>query len=102
MGNDSTGCGDVLTDNSKENGPVYHTRGTGELEMISGKAPVSNVRTLVGSSNYKTDFYIGRDGVQVNKIIDDAYLVKEANEHLQRYSMVHFLQIILMEMMDCV
>ena len=81
MGNDSTGCGDVLTDNSKENGPVYHTRGTGELEMISGKAPVSNVRTLVGSSNYKTDFYIGRDGVQVNKIIDDAYLVKEANEH---------------------
>ena len=49
--------------------------------MISGKAPVSNVRTLVGSSNYKTDFYIGRDGVQVNKIIDDAYLVKEANEH---------------------
>ena len=81
MDNDSTGCGDVLTDNSKENGPVYHTRGTGELEMISGKAPVSNVRTLVGSSNYKTDFYIGRDGVQVNKIIDDAYLVKEANEH---------------------
>jgi hypothetical protein len=55
---------------------VYHTRGTGELEMISGKAPVSNVRTLVGSSNYKTDFYIGRNGVQVNKIIDDAYLVK--------------------------
>jgi len=32
-------------------------------------------------STYKTDFYIGRDGVQVNKIIDDAYLVKEANEH---------------------
>ena len=31
MGNDSTGCGDVLTDNSKENGPVYHTRGTGGI-----------------------------------------------------------------------
>ena len=102
MDNDSTGCGDVLTDNSKENGPVYHTRGTGELEMISGKAPVSNVRTLVGSSNYKTDFYIGRDGVQVNKVIDDHILLRKQMNILQRYSMVHFLQITLTGMMDCV
>lgn len=80
-GNDSTGCGDVLTDNSHEDGPVFHTRGTAELEMISHKAPVNSIRTLVGSSNYKTDFYIGKGGVQVNKVIDDSYLVKEANEH---------------------
>lgn len=79
--NDSTGCGDSPTDNSEVDGPVFHTRGVGELDMIERKAPVSGVRTLVGSSNYKTDFYIGKDGVEVNKYVDDKYLVKEANEH---------------------
>lgn len=81
MDNDSTGCGDALTDNSQEEGPVFHTRGTTELDMIAKKASVENIRTLVGSSNYKTDFYIGRNGVEVNKIIDDQMLLKEANEH---------------------
>ena len=81
MDNDSTGCGDALTDNSQEEGPVFHTRGIAELDMIAKKASVENIRTLVGSSNYKTDFYIGRNGVEVNKIIDDQMLLKEANEH---------------------
>lgn len=78
---DSTGCGDILTDNSKTLGPVFNTRGIGELEMIQGKTPVSSVRTIVGSSNYKTDFLIGKDGSEVNKFVDDTFLVKEANEH---------------------
>lgn len=39
------------------------------------------MRTLVGSSNYKTDFFIGKDGEPVNKVIDAKYLLKEANEH---------------------
>lgn len=78
---DSTGCGDILTDNSHCDGPVFHTNGTRELKDIEIKAPVENVRTLVGSSNYKTDFYIGKDGECVNKVIDDKYLEKEANEH---------------------
>lgn len=78
---DSTGCGDGLTDNSQCDGPVFHTRGINELEMIEQKAPASGVRTLVGSSNYKTDFYIGKDGEEVNKYIDDQFLMKEANEH---------------------
>ncbi len=79
--NDSTGCGDAPTDNSCCDGPVFHTRGISELDLIQQKAPVSGVRTLVGSSNYKTDFYVGRDGVEVNKYIDAEFLAKEANEH---------------------
>ncbi len=80
-GNDSTGCGDILTDNSNNEGPIFMTRGTGELDMIERKAPVSSIRTMVAASNYKTSFIIGRDGEEVNETIDDSYLVKEANEH---------------------
>lgn len=78
---DSTGCGDALTDNSANMGPLFHTRGIAELEEIERKAPVDTVRTLVGSSNYKTDFFIGRDGQAVNKVVDAKYLLREANEH---------------------
>lgn len=78
---DSTGCGDKATDNSSCDGPVFFTRGIGELEMVQKKAPVSGVRTCVAHSNYKTDFYIGKDGESVSSVIDDKYLVKEANEH---------------------
>lgn len=78
---DSTGCGDAPTDISGCDGPIFHTRGINELELLEKKAPVSGVRTLVGSSNYKTDFYVGRDGAEVNKCIDAEYLLKEANEH---------------------
>ena len=78
---DSTGCGDGLTDNSMAEGPVFHTRGINELDMLEKKAPVTGVRTLVGSSNYKTDFYIGKNGTEVNKHIDAKMLLKEANEH---------------------
>lgn len=78
---DSTGCGDTLTDNSANEGPLFHTRGISELEAIEKKTPPETVRTLVGSSNYKTDFFIGKDGEPVNKVIDAKYLLKEANEH---------------------
>lgn len=78
---DSTGCGDGIIDNSSAKGPLFHTRGIGELEMLSERAPVSGIRTCVGSSNYKTDFYIGADGAQVNKTVTDKFLLKEANEH---------------------
>lgn len=36
-GNDSTGCGDILTDNSHNDGPIFITRGIGELDMIDTK-----------------------------------------------------------------
>ena len=78
---DSTGCGDKLTDNTNTEGPVYHTRGTNELAMFDERISLANVRTIAASSNYKTDFYIGQDGEEVNKVIDDKYLINEANEH---------------------
>lgn len=78
---DSTGCGDALTDNSANEGPLFHTRGVVELEDIERKASVDTVRTLVGSSNYKTDFFIGKNGQAVNKVVDAKHLLKEANEH---------------------
>ena len=80
-GNDSTGCGDIRTDNSHNDGPVFVTRGTTELDMIEKKADVNNIRTVVATSNYKTSFIIGKNGEEVNEVIDDKYLVKEANEH---------------------
>lgn len=80
-GNDSTGCGDILTDNSNNNGPIFMTRGIGELDMIEHRAPVSDIRTIVAASNYKTSFIIGKNGEEVNETIDDGYLIKEANEH---------------------
>lgn len=80
-GNDSTGCGDILTDNSNNNGPIFMTRGIGELDMIEHRAPVSDIRTIVATSNYKTSFIIGKNGEEVNETIDDSYLIKEANEH---------------------
>lgn len=77
---DSTGCGDtqgtVLT---KDN--IYLTTGIKELAGIQQAIGTDTVRTCVGSSNYKTNFAIGRDGVAVNRIVDDRYLVGEANEH---------------------
>lgn len=78
---DSTGCGDKPTDNSCNDGPVFHTRGIGELDAIEEKARPEGIRTCVGHSNYKTDFYIGRDGSTVNSVIDEKFILKEANEH---------------------
>lgn len=78
---DSTGCGDLVDRPKFGEGPVYHARGTGELKQVSELALPDNVRTLAGSSNYKTDFYLGRDGAAVSKTVDADYLVKEANEH---------------------
>lgn len=78
---DSTGCGDGMLDNSNNRGTLFHTRGIAELEEIEGKTPVSTVRTIAASSNYKTDFYIGSHGETVDKVVDAHYLIKEANEH---------------------
>ncbi|MCM1113647.1 MAG: glycoside hydrolase family 127 protein [Muribaculum sp.] len=78
---DSTGCGDSTDRQEFGDGPVFHVRGTGDLERAAEKAPVSGVRTCAGSSNYKTDFYIGRDASAVNRMVDAEWLIREANEH---------------------
>lgn len=61
---------------------VFHVKGTGELEQVTERVPVAGVRTCAGSSNYKTDFYLGRDGAAVNRVVDSKWLVYEANEHI--------------------
>ncbi|MCM1100780.1 MAG: hypothetical protein NC079_02475 [Clostridium sp.] len=78
---DSTGCGDLVDAPDFGDGPVFHARGIGELEQVMDRVPVEKVRTCAGSSNYKTDFYLGRDGAAVNRVVDAKLLLREANEH---------------------
>lgn len=79
---DSTGCGDLVDASDFGKGPVFHARGTQEAEEAAKRTPVENVRTCAGSSNYRTDFYLGRDGAAVNRVVDARWLMYEANEHL--------------------
>lgn len=62
--------------------PVFHARGTGELEQLLERMPASSVRTCVGSSNYRTDFYLGQNGAAVSRVVDSKWLMYEANEHI--------------------
>lgn len=78
---DSTGCGDVPTDNSGNFGPVFNTNGIKELSMIEERIGKDTIRTCVGRSNYKTSFTIARDGLPVSSVIDAKLLISEANEH---------------------
>lgn len=78
---DSTGCGDSVNAAEFGDGPVYHGRGVGELSQIESRVSVGGVRTCVGSSNYRTDFYIGENGAAVSRVVDSAWLMREANEH---------------------
>ena len=79
---DSTGCGDINLKLDEKSGPVYRTRGTKDLENIERLAPPDTVRTCAASSNYRTDFLIGRDGAEVNKAAYDKALLMEGNEHM--------------------
>lgn len=78
---DSTGCGDHVDASDFGNGSVLHARGTADAEEAAQRTPVENVRTCAGSSNYKTDFYLGRDGAAVSRVVDAKWLMYEANEH---------------------
>lgn len=66
----------------EESGETYGTLGTGELAELEKLTPVSEVRTCVATSNYKTSFEIGANGARVSRVIDAEYLVRESNEHL--------------------
>ncbi|MCM1174851.1 MAG: glycoside hydrolase family 127 protein [Blautia sp.] len=79
---DSTGCGDLVDAQDFGEGPLFHIRGTEDVEKAAERTPVENVRTCAGSSNYRTDFYLGRDGTAVNRVVDADWLMYEANEHL--------------------
>lgn len=73
------GC---VTKAPEESGKTYSTLGTGELAELEKLTPVSEVRTCVATSNYKTSFEIGVNGARVSRVIDAEYLVRESNEHL--------------------
>lgn len=78
---DSVGEGSIKGKSFSEEDPVFYTTGVKELPKLEELIGSQGVRTCVGSSNYRTNFIIGRDGTAVNRIVNDAYLVGEANEH---------------------
>ena len=78
---DSTGCGDHLTGPSFGDGPLYHVSNSADADNLAKEVDLCSVRTIAASSNYKTDYYIGKDGVTTRRVIDSDWLLKEANEH---------------------
>lgn len=78
--NDSTGCGDINYDLDTSS-DIIHTMGTSDLIEIENSADISKVRTVAGSSNYRTDFIIGKNGSSVCKLTTSAKLLREGNEH---------------------
>lgn len=61
---------------------IFHARGWGELQEAEAQTPVEEVRTCVGSSNFRTDFYLGRGGAAVSRVVDARWLLYESNEHM--------------------
>ncbi len=60
---------------------IFSVTGFRGLPEIEGQLSQDSVRTCAASSNYKTNFLIGKDGASVSKVVDDAWLIREANEH---------------------
>ncbi len=69
-------------ESSEKSGCIFHARGWGELKEVEGETPVEEIRSCVGSSNFKTDFYLGRGGAAVNRVVDAKWLLYESNEHI--------------------
>ena len=78
---DSTGCGDNLKSPDFGEGPLYHTSNSQDADRLVSETDMGSVRTIAASSNYKTDYYLGKNGTRVSRIIDSEFLMKEANEH---------------------
>ncbi|MCR5216464.1 MAG: glycoside hydrolase family 127 protein [Lachnospiraceae bacterium] len=79
---DSTGCGDIALDNSKNPGPYFMTNGIKELPILEEKFDFSkgDHRNTVAHSNYKTTFTMGVN-LPVTDVVTAQMLVGEANEH---------------------
>ncbi len=78
---DSTGCGDVLSAAEFGDGPLYHVTNSEEADRLNREVDLGSVRALTASSNYKTDYFIGKEGAASRRLIDSNWLMKEANEH---------------------
>lgn len=79
---DSAGQGGAVKRSGFEEGSVFYAKGTEELKQVTERIPVANVRTCAGNSNFRTEFYLGRDGAAVNRVVDSDWLMREANEHI--------------------
>ena len=75
VGEGSTAAGKVL-----QEGCTAQTTGTKLLPQLEERFAQSAVRCCVGSSNYKTNF-TASDGAAVERVVDTAWLMAEANEH---------------------
>jgi len=80
-GHDSTGCGDQNFPLDCQKGPVYHTMGVLDFPVLEDKMKDELNRTIVASSNYRTEFYVRNDGGKIKQIIDSTHIINEANEH---------------------
>ncbi len=78
---DSTGCGDRLSSGTFGEGPVFHAGSSDEADKLARETDLGSIRTITASSNYKTDYYVGRDGAASKRVVDSSWLMKEANEH---------------------
>ena len=78
---DSTGCGDTKGTTTDQG--IVTTTGIKELKNfdIPWYADEVFARSIVGKSNYRTDFKIGIKGQQVENIITAETLAAVANEH---------------------
>ncbi len=78
---DSVGEGSVKkSGNGFDPAAPYSTNGIKELPELDKSVSKAGGRTLVGSSNYKTNFTMAQ-GLPVERIVDAKYLMGEANEH---------------------
>ena len=78
---DSTGCGDRLSSDSYGEGPIFHAGNSDDADKLCKSVDLGKVRTVTASSNYKTDYFIGKEGAASARVIDSKWLMKEANEH---------------------
>jgi len=78
---DSTGCGDTKGTTTDQG--IVTTTGIKELKNFDIPRDADEVfaRSIVGKSNYRTDFKIGIKGQQVENIITAETLAAVANEH---------------------
>ena len=77
---DSTGCGDITFDLEPQEGPVYHMMGLSDIAEFNRKLGELNLRTLIGMSNYRTEFYARNDGGSLMQYATSDLILKEANE----------------------
>ena len=77
---DSVGEGSRTKGQILEEDGIYETTGTGLLPEIEKEFAGKPLRLCVGSSNYRTNFTVS-GGPSVERIVDTASLMAEANEH---------------------